>query len=594
MEIQAQQGKEETTGSFFKVDNTLFYGSFIYEPLSTEKHEIRLLKLDARGMNKHSLISCVSLEEPPKYAALSYVCGSPLNPVVIDVNGHNFNAFANLASAINEVRECWKRAFGEEEILLWTDQICINQNDDDERSRQVSIMREIYRHADKTFVRLPASITVEHEFESWTQCMRWFRGQLSKLVLTKYPDEKPLTDPFDDGFKPEALEEEFIHDTVLTWQDLYALGAKKWWTRAWIFQEFLASPNVYFMWMPFLVPWKDLQSLWELYQRRSGLFEYWFEYAKAEIDKRRDYWIKSLETKGLLIYCEPDCNHCGTPEFFHQDRVECKHVGLCSICDPGGGEIARYPVVRAMNAVRHRFNKHYNGFKIMLQTKENPRFFPPRLESFLLQSRFRSTSEPRDRIFAYVGLLGDDCSLIPSYRKPVHRVLIETAQEIIARSGNLNLLENTAEIDRQSDEDSPLPSWVPAWTKIDWSDAIHRPRMDAFVFGSVSTAEPEVQYLEDGTVLQARGMKVDTVIQAIEHEGLAVCSGHLPGVLYGASMLVEEGDEIWALYGASKLFAFRKRDGSFYVLISQAFVWQGLSVIRSSRTQLSVADIYIK
>lgn len=589
--------KEEIVGSFFKVDNILFYSTFTYPPLQTIDREIRLLKIDARGTGKHSLISGISLKEPPKYLALSYVCGSPHNSVAIDVDGYKFNAFANLASAIDEVRECWERVSDEQEILLWTDQICINQNDDDERSRQVSMMRDIYSHANKTLVRLPASIQVGSHFDSWPQCLEWFRYQFSRLVLSRYPDEKPLTDPLDGGFKLEALEESFIYDVMLAWQDLYALGASKWWTRAWIFQEFLASPNVYFMWMPFLVPWGDLQSLWELFQKRSGLFEYWFEHAKGEIDRNRNYWMRRLAEKGLLTYCELDCNYCGTPEYFHQDRVECKYADLCSVCDQNDQNLEYYPVVRALNAVRHRFNKHYNGFQIMLQTKENPRYFPPRLETFLLQSRFRSTSEPRDRIFAYIGLLGDKCAIIPSYRKPVNTVLVETAQEIIATSGNLNILENTAELDRQSDPDSHLPSWVPAWTKIDWADAIHRPRMDAFVFGDISSSEPEVQYQQDvlrnTVLLKAKGVKLDTLTRITHQDGFAVCSGHLSGVLYGTSTLVQQNDEIWALYGARKLFAFKGTKDSTVTLISQAFVWKGLDIIRSSRRQFTPAFVSI-
>ncbi|KAK3390742.1 hypothetical protein B0H63DRAFT_122410 [Podospora didyma] len=63
-------------------------------------------------------------------------------------------AFANLEHAIDYTLTPWTERHPGKELQLWVDQICINQNDHEERAHQISIMRDIYRRYDETFVSL--------------------------------------------------------------------------------------------------------------------------------------------------------------------------------------------------------------------------------------------------------------------------------------------------------------------------------------------------------------------------------------------------------------------------------------------------------
>jgi hypothetical protein len=598
--MNTNQSPEQNTTSFFKVNNGQFYKTFIYPSLDPAKSEIRLLKIDARGVNSHELISGISLAAPLKYTALSYVCGSPANPIPINVNGHSFNAFANLAAAIDEVRQCWKLSLGGKELLLWTDQICINQNDDNERSHQVTIMREIYNCADQTIARLPATVSISYRFETWRHCKTWFENQLSRLVLSKYPDEKPRTNCFPE-FQPQAKNEGFIRDVLSSLLDLYLVAGSKWWTRAWIFQEFIASPNFYFMWSPFLVPWQDIQSLWSLYYQRDSLLESWLRHAKEAIQAQEPFWTLKLQREGLQNFCDQNCTYCGTPDFFQYDILECEHVELCDICDCSSqAKPLSDLVVRKINALRHKFNKHHSGFPGLentLRTKENILYSPLQLGTFLNQFRSRKTSEPRDRVYAYIGLLESIFSLVPDYRKSLNSVFVETAQEILIHSENLVILDETAETDRRSSQNDPLPSWVPIWTTIDWSDPINKPRMDPFLFGDVSMAKAEVRFLSNvegrkGYALEAKGIMIDVIDNIDRKEKLTLCIGSIPGVAFCSSAYAQCEDELWSLYGAKKLYLFR-RQGKFVILISQAYVANGFEILRSRRAEYPTTRILI-
>ena len=63
-------------------------------------------------------------------------------------NGASLTVKSNLYAALHQLRH------ETESTILWTDAICINQKDDDEKTSQVRLMRKIYALAEKTVVWL--------------------------------------------------------------------------------------------------------------------------------------------------------------------------------------------------------------------------------------------------------------------------------------------------------------------------------------------------------------------------------------------------------------------------------------------------------
>ncbi|KAF4436105.1 HET-6OR heterokaryon incompatibility (het-6OR allele) [Fusarium acutatum] len=80
-------------------------------------------------------------ERAPKYEALSYVWGSSMQNQYMKCNDQTFMKTDSLDAALRRLR------LVDDSRCLWVDQICINQTSPDERSEQVSVMRDIYSGA---------------------------------------------------------------------------------------------------------------------------------------------------------------------------------------------------------------------------------------------------------------------------------------------------------------------------------------------------------------------------------------------------------------------------------------------------------------
>ncbi|KAJ9609429.1 hypothetical protein H2200_005756 [Cladophialophora chaetospira] len=128
-----------------------------YESLGPGKR-IRLLGLEPgnRGDPIKLHFYYTDLEDTSlSYEALSYVCGTPIDPFWYDVNGNvaylgrrKIQIKPNLHRALHALR------LPDKVRILWVDAICINQQDLGEREAQVRLMGEIYQNARRVVVWL--------------------------------------------------------------------------------------------------------------------------------------------------------------------------------------------------------------------------------------------------------------------------------------------------------------------------------------------------------------------------------------------------------------------------------------------------------
>jgi len=123
---------------------------YCYRPL--QPGEIRLLHIkpgSAGPLIQLSLVH-VNLNDRPEYEALSYTWGESSNPstIVADETGHTLEITRNCEAALRVLRK------DKQERVLWIDAICIDQSNDEERSRQVLRMPDIYRQAKQVVVFL--------------------------------------------------------------------------------------------------------------------------------------------------------------------------------------------------------------------------------------------------------------------------------------------------------------------------------------------------------------------------------------------------------------------------------------------------------
>ena len=97
---------------------------------------------------KCELQSAVFGPDTPKYIALSYCWGDAIHKTWISCNGQRLALTKDLLNAIRKLRRKG------ETMMLWVDQICINQEDVEERGSQVQLMRKIYKNAANVLIWL--------------------------------------------------------------------------------------------------------------------------------------------------------------------------------------------------------------------------------------------------------------------------------------------------------------------------------------------------------------------------------------------------------------------------------------------------------
>lgn len=127
----------------------------VYEffPLPDQQRYVRLLTLDP-GESDAPLIgklNCVDVNDDlEEYDPVSYVWGDPTrtHEILLGDKRQPLGLTTNLYNALKRFRQ------PDTEKRLWVDQICINQDDPDERSQQVQFMNVIYKNAGHVLVWL--------------------------------------------------------------------------------------------------------------------------------------------------------------------------------------------------------------------------------------------------------------------------------------------------------------------------------------------------------------------------------------------------------------------------------------------------------
>ncbi len=99
----------------------------------------------------------VALPQHPfqRYTALSYVWGSPEDPLHIVLNGKTrFPVTRNLHAALHSLRsQCDSTG-----RMLWVDAVCINQADHTEKENQLRLMQRVYQQAEEVVAYLPQTV----------------------------------------------------------------------------------------------------------------------------------------------------------------------------------------------------------------------------------------------------------------------------------------------------------------------------------------------------------------------------------------------------------------------------------------------------
>lgn len=214
-----------------------------YQPLSVTHQEFRLLSIPPKSSGdaiNYSLFHS-PLNDNVDYLALSYVWGDAKKTRPITVNSQYRRVTENLAVALQNLQH------DDRPIIIWIDAICINQDDDPEKSGQVQLMRQIYTTAREVIIWLGPSTPQ-------TDCMmrgiRQLGDQLFTIGLSDLTTEQllDLTNIGDDNSKTSVIMSEVLglvkqhYEQVQNGEDPFQwvssdLGKRKWFERVWTIQE---------------------------------------------------------------------------------------------------------------------------------------------------------------------------------------------------------------------------------------------------------------------------------------------------------------------------------------------------------------------
>jgi heterokaryon incompatibility protein (HET) len=192
--------------------------AFQYQPLNPSQREIRLLSLLPGNFGDpiHCTTSVASLNDPPKYIALSYTWGNPKDTRTIHLDGFSIDITVNLHDAFQYGRSQSKSG------LCWADALCINQADMSEKSWQVQQMRDVYRSADFVFAFIGKEMDdSDYAIEILKSIPSMSKDDLRKMISSA-------------GHAKERKDSRLF-------KSVRKLFERPYWTRVWIAQELAVS-----------------------------------------------------------------------------------------------------------------------------------------------------------------------------------------------------------------------------------------------------------------------------------------------------------------------------------------------------------------
>ncbi|KAF4632852.1 hypothetical protein G7Y89_g5278 [Cudoniella acicularis] len=367
-------------------------------------------------------------------------------------------------------------------MYIWIDQICINQSDLNERSAQVQLMGQIYTQAQKTIIWLGGEDCFTHPGITAMNKL----ASIDPAVARKLGFEKNILTP--KPYKIAQVEPIGAHE----WIALHALLSRSWFRRSWVVQEVTLCKKLticcgaFILTLPVICLAVDnlIQSTWmacmemlvETVHGRSTAFQ-----AEVECIKK--------QTRGLEHY-QTNPEDSPNPQLIRQI------VGLRT------GQLGFQ-------------DEHYG-----MRSIDKPERYG--LGEVLMQFRETRATNPRDKIYAFLGLsevLGQTgkLSLIPDYNKTVNEVFMDAMRLLLLSSSNgpsyLALKEDPSLTKLAS-----LPSWVP-----DFTVASHVRLHSHIVATPWSAGGPldsgHMLSFLPGNVLEIRGVRVGEVCAIYDFKG---------------------------------------------------------------------------
>ncbi|QMW44309.1 hypothetical protein G4B11_007729 [Aspergillus flavus] len=374
-------------------------------------NEIRLLIL-LPGIWS-DLIRCkwrvVSLNGKPEYKALSYVWGRSKHSQPIYLNGSPVYITRHLRRALRQLRS------DSEAVCLWIDAVCINQSDDEEKTEQVKMMGKIYAQSQEVVVYLGDAFA-----PSFSQSFNHPSDTSDAIAHTIAPHE---------CYSTAALDEK---DTGLVWRR----------------QMSYKDGSYLFCFIQLLADGVDMNSF--MAGKGQGSLDEVMEALRlflSAVKWWKRVWVIQevvIATKIMILY--------GSMIAPWEMFVKAANRVL------GNSQMQISSLAVNDTKVLLEFSRRILSIESIRARWQSPEQIT--MLQLLRQFSGREATDPRDKVYALLGLAKDKPTVEPNYAASERAVFVGTALDIISRSKSLDVLTG----DFTMKNNHALPSWVPDWS----------------------------------------------------------------------------------------------------------------------------------
>lgn len=212
------------------------FENYIHQPL-LPRH-IRLLAITS-GSEDFCIIH-TSLDTAPTYSSVSYSWNNQLRDHDLQIDGSNLKVIENIRTALPHLIKQASTQF------LWIDEICIDQENNEERAGQIRLMSDIYTKC--------------------LECLIWLGEGTpeSDIAIEAIPRISQLLKLHDPVLVWEregiAVRSPNVLDSPL-WKGLVYIFSRPWFRRVWTFQEAVLPENVGFLCGGKVLAFRDIEPM---------------------------------------------------------------------------------------------------------------------------------------------------------------------------------------------------------------------------------------------------------------------------------------------------------------------------------------------
>jgi hypothetical protein len=502
--------------------------SYRYESLDGPG-QIRLVTIlpQERGPAIRLTIEHVDMESQPKYECLSYAWGTDDPDRVVTIGDSSFMVTTTLHVALEHLRHV------SQERKIWIDAICINQTDIAERSSQVAIMRDIYRTATRVVVWLGPATESSEQAMAFLNMLAGARKNRSWYVFRR-----------DRGLSSHTSSEHRAKPANSTtwWESLKSCLIRVYASVRWrvsqdrkLYKKLRPDPSLLREYIEAVATAETTKNDFAvtgypcLYYMNGNPYEDYFknewEPYWQDLDEllARPWWNRTWIVQE--VWCASDAVvQCGSTS------IEWKTLQMAmdysEAWDDIGYHLEGMKRESQWDTLRQRYTLAIHLTKARVNGSS--------LSSLLWNTWDRASTDPRDKVFVVLGLVGDaqGVTVAPDYRKSMERVYQETAHHIIEKEGHMDILLAASGIH----DDDGLPSWVPDWRreayakkpvllvnrhllmKLCYSGSTDMVVLQGHGYRAAGNSEAFASFSEDLRVLTVLGRKLDSIAEVWDAE----------------------------------------------------------------------------